>query len=263
MDAGPLDRTGMEDVIRFNEAIDQAVAESVGHFHCQVEQARNLLLGMLAHDMRSPLGTILTTASHLAGLNAGEQVSSAAARMVRSGESIRALLEDLVDFNRTTLGVGIPVRPTEADLAVPTAQEVDQLRGAYPGRRIELAVSGDCRGCWDAKRLQQALRNLVSNAVHYGAPDRPIRVALRGEESELRLEVTNSGAHFETATLEQMFDPLKRGAVRQDPDESGSLGLGLFIVREVARAHGGDVEVRSNRGETTFAVRVPRRATRS
>ena len=263
IDAGPLDKTGMDDVVRFNEAIDQAVAESVGHFHLQVEKARNLLLGMLAHDMRSPLGTVLTTATYLADLNAGEQVSSAAARMIRSGESIRALLDDLVDFNRTSLGVGIPVKPTEVDLAVYTAQELEQLRGAHPNRRIELAVSGDCRGHWDARRLQQALRNLVSNAVRYGAPDAPIRVAVRGEEPELRLEVTNSGAHIESAALREMFDPLKRGAVREDPDDRGSLGLGLFIVREVARAHGGDVEVRSDRGETTFAVRLPRRATPS
>jgi signal transduction histidine kinase len=90
IDTGPLEESSVDDIIRFNEAIDQAIAESVGHFHTQVERTRNLLLGMLGHDMRSPLNAILMTASHLAALNAGEQVSLAAARLIRSGASIRA-----------------------------------------------------------------------------------------------------------------------------------------------------------------------------
>jgi hypothetical protein len=107
IDASPLDKSGVDDIVRFNEAIDQAVAESVGHFHTQVERTRNLLLGMLGHDMRSPLNTILATASHLKALNAGEQVSLSAARLIRSGAAMQALLDDLVDFNRTKLGLGL------------------------------------------------------------------------------------------------------------------------------------------------------------
>ncbi len=259
MDASPLDASGVEDIIRFNEAIDQAVAESVGHFHAQVEQARNLLLGMLGHDMRSPLSTIVTTASHLAALNAGEQVSAAAARLIRSGASMQALLDDLVDFNRTKLGLGIGVVPSDIDLAVAVADELEQLRGAHPRRRIELAVTGECRGLWDGPRLQQSLRNLVSNAIKYGAPDTPVRVALRSSEADVRLEVTNSGPPIEPAALSQIFDPLKRGVAQGDSDARGSLGLGLFIVREIAQAHGGEVQVHSEQGETTFSVRLPRR----
>lgn len=257
-DASPLDQAGVEDVIRFNEAIDQAVAESVCHFHAQVERGRNLLLGMLGHDMRSPLSTILATASYLAALNAGEQVSAAAARLIRSGKSMQALLDDLVDFNRTKLGLGIKVMPSDVDLAVPVADELEQLRGAHPHRQIDLAVTGDCHGQWDGLRLQQSLRNLVSNAIKYGAPDTPVRVALRGEEADIRLEVTNSGPPIDPSTLSEIFDPLKRGVARGDWDDRNSLGLGLFIVREVAQAHGGEVKVRSDRGETTFSVRLPR-----
>jgi signal transduction histidine kinase len=258
IDASPLDQTASEDIVRFNEAIDQAVAESVGHFHAQVERARNLLLGMLGHDMRSPLGTILGTASYLAALNAGEQISAASAILIRSGESMQALLDDLVDFNRTKLGLGIKVVPSDVDLAVPVAAELEQLRGAHPHRGIELTVTSDCRGQWDGLRLQQLLRNLVSNAIKYGAPDTPVRVALRGEEADILLEVTNSGPPIAPSTLSEIFDPLKRGVARVDRDDRGSLGLGLFIVREIARAHGGEVEVRSGGGETTFAVRLPR-----
>lgn len=259
MDASPHDQSEVEEVIRFNEAIDQAVAESVGHFHSQVERSRNLFLGMLGHDMRSPLQTVQTTASYLLALNAGEQVSTAAARLIRSGAAMQALLDDLVDFNRTRLGLGIKVVPADIDLAVPVASEVEQLSGAYPRRRIELTVTGDCRGRWDGLRLQQALRNLVSNAVRYGVADTPVRVALRGEEAaEIRLEVTNGGPPIDPSVLGEIFDPLKRGVTPAERDDRGSLGLGLFIVREIALAHGGDVEVRCDRGETTFSVRLPR-----
>jgi signal transduction histidine kinase len=259
IEASPLDEPGVEDVIRFNEAIDQAVAESVGHFHAQVERARNLLLGMLGHDMRSPLDTILTTASYLTSLNAGQQVSLAAARLIRSGASMQALLDDLVDFNRTTLGVGLKVVPSDIDLAAVVADELEQLRGAHANRRIELAATGNNRGRWDGARLQQLLRNLVSNAIKYGSPDTPIRVAIRGEQAEVRLEVTNSGPTIDPSAFSQIFDPLRRGAAQGDRDDArGGLGLGLFIVREIAEAHGGEVEVLSEAGETTFAVRLPR-----
>lgn len=260
MDASPLDEPGVEDVVRFNEAMDQAVAESVGHFQAQVERARNLLLGMLGHDMRSPLDTILTTASHLAELNAGEHVSLAAARLIRSGASMQALLDDLVDFNRTKLGLGLKIVPSDVDLAAVVADELEQLRGAHANRRIELAVTGDNRGWWDGARLQQLLRNLVANAIKYGSPDAPVRVALRGEEAGVCLEVTNSGPTIDPSALGEIFDPLRRGSTQgEGRDARSGLGLGLFIVREIAVAHGGEVEVRSDAGETTFAVRLPRR----
>jgi signal transduction histidine kinase len=260
LDAGPIDSGHLDDVVRFNEAIDQAVAESVGHFHAQVERSRNLLLGMIGHDMRSPLNTIVTTASYLAELNTGADVSDAAALLIRSGTAIRTLLDDLEDFNRTSLGLGINVVPSEIDLAAVVGDELSQLRGAHPTRRIELAAEGDHRGRWDGARLQQLVRNLVSNAVAYGAPEAPIRVALRNEDAAVRLEVTNHGPGLEPSMLGQLFDPLTRGAASDaGPEARRGLGLGLFIVREIAAAHGGDVDARSAAGETVFAVRLPRR----
>lgn len=258
IDACTLDQPGAEDIIRFNEAIDQAIAESVAHFDAHVERARNLMLGMLGHDMRNPLTAILATASYLAALNAGAEVSAAASRLIRSGASMRVLLDDLVLFNRTKLGLGIRVVPSDIDLAVPVADELEQLRGAHPNRWIELEVKGDCRGQWDGSRLQQLLRNLVSNAIKYGAPDMPVRVSLRGEEADVHLEVTNHGAAIDLAAIRHLFDPLKRGVARWDRDDRDSLGLGLFIVREIAHAHGGEVDVRSENDSTTFTVRLPR-----
>jgi signal transduction histidine kinase len=259
-DACEPDEINLDDVVRFNEAIDQAIAESIGFFSAQVDQARNLLLGMLGHDMRSPLNTILMTAQYLTALNAGAKVSDAASRLIRSGASMKALLDDLIDFNRTTLGLGIKIDLADVDLAVLFRDELEQLRGAHPSRQIELEITGDTRGLWDGVRLQQVVRNLVGNAINYGAADTPIHLVLTGDEANVTIEVKNSGPTIEKEILKQIFDPLKRGVGQGNRDDIGAgLGLGLYIVREVARAHGGDVTVRSDNAETVFAVRLPRR----
>ena len=123
---------------------------------------------------------------------------------------------------------------------------MEQLRGAHPGRQIELEVAGDTRGRWDGVRLQQLLRNLVGNAINYGAADTPIHVMLTGDEANVTLEVKNGGPAIEKEVLAQIFDPLKRGFRQGNRNDSGAgLGLGLYIVREVARAHSGEVTVHS------------------
>lgn len=258
-EANPMDEPAVQEVIRFNEAIDQAIAESVGHFHIQTQRARNLLLGMLGHDMRTPLNAIVSTASYLAALNAGEDVSKAARRLINSGSSIQSLLDDLVDFNRTQLGLGIKVIPSEMDIAEELEDELEQLRAAHPDRQIELTVSGTTHGQWDRVRLMQVLRNLVSNAIKYGSPDTPVRITLNGNDRDVRLEIRNQGETIEPAVLALLFQPLKRGLTPPDiQDARSGLGLGLFIVREIVVAHGGEVDVRSAEGETAFTVRLPR-----
>jgi len=124
--------------MRFNEAIDQALAESIGFFSAQVEQSRNLLLGMLGHDMRNPLQTIQLTAHYLAGLNSSRDISKAAARLISGGAQIHALLDDLMDFGRSQLGLGITVRPSKANLEAVCVDEVEQIRAAHPGMKCSL-----------------------------------------------------------------------------------------------------------------------------
>ncbi len=257
-DACQPDDLSLVDVVRFNEGIDQAIAESIQVFSAEVEEARNLLLGMVGHDMRSPLNTILLTGSYLAALDAGPNVSNAASRLTRSGNALNALLNDLVDYNRARFGLGVPVALTDTDLAAVFTAELDQLRVAHPGHSFELEVTGDVQGRWDGPRLQQMLRNLVSNAVKYGSADTPVRVVVVGEQEEVRWEVANNGTPIEQSSLEEIFDPLQRGPGLEESDANGSLGLGLYIVREIAHAHGGEVDVRSEAGETTFGVRLPR-----
>lgn len=213
---------------------------------------------MLGHDMRNPLFTVVAAARYLSEFRAGDEISVAAARLMRSGVAIRALLDDLTDFNRTHLGLGIKIAPSRIDLAAVLGDELEQFRGLYPQRRIELEVHGDCCGWWDGQRLQQSLRNLLGNAIAYGEPEAPIRVALRGDATAMRLQVMNRGTPLDSCAMNEIFDPLKRGVDRNDSSNRGSLGLGLFIVREIARAHGGEVEVQSDNGMTVFTMRLPR-----
>lgn len=249
----------LDDVIRFNEAIDQALAESVAFFSAQVEQSRNLLLGMLGHDIRSPLQSIQMTASYLAALNAGDQVSEAATRLIRSGARMQALLDDISDFNRSKLGLGLNVVPNDVDLADVLAEELDELRSVHPDRQLELHVSGDVRGVWDGQRLQQLLQNLVLNAIKYGAHDTPVRVEVTGDPTHVRIDVRNRGPAIERATLACIFDPLTRGPDHQSKyDRAGSLGLGLYIASEIAKAHHGAIEAQSDETETSFSVSLPR-----
>lgn len=259
LDACDPDQAQLEDIIRFNEAIDQALAESISFFSAQVEQSRNLLLGMLGHDMRSPLQIILLTATHLAALNRDEEVSEAASLLIKSGARMKALLDDLVDFNRIKLGVGIQIVPAEVDLATLFDDQLQQLRAANPDRRLELQVSGDTHGSFDGVRMQRLLDNLVVNAIKYGAGETPVRVSISAEGTEVCLEVANAGPAIEPSVLERIFDPLKRGPGHENTSSAdGSLGLGLYIAREIAKAHGGEIEARSDSTETVFAVRLPR-----
>jgi signal transduction histidine kinase len=256
MDACQPEAPHLDDVIRFNEAIDQALAESVDFFTTQVDQARNLLLGMLGHDLRTPLQSIQMTAHYLAALNAGDNVSDAASRLIRSGARMKSLLDDLLDFNRTKLGLGINIARAEVDLEILIADQVTELRGAHPDHPVQLDVRGDCRGLWDARRVEQLLANLVTNAIKYGAPRTLVRVVVTGEETDVRVEVTNSGPAIDPAVLGRMFEPLSRGA--QPASTEGSLGLGLYIAQEIAKGHGGEITARSDASETTFTARLPR-----
>ena len=248
----------LEDVVRFNEAIDQALAESIAFYSAQVDRSRNLLLGMLGHDMRSPLQAIKMTAHYLSALNAGAEVSQAASRLINSGSRMQALLDDLLDFNRTQLGLGIRVAPDAVDLAQLCHDEVEEIRAVHSGRIVELQTIGDCRGSWDYGRLRQLLGNLIGNAVKYGDSHAVVHVTARGVEDSVRIEVRNSGSLIPADALTTFFEPLKRAATAEVSPQDTSLGLGLFIAREIAKAHGGEIEARSDATRTVFSVYLPR-----
>ncbi len=259
MEACRPDDLSLEEVVRFNEAIDQAITESIEHFTAQVDRARNMVLAMLSHDMRNPLATISMTASYLAELGTGPDMSVVASMLTNASKEMTVLLDDMVDLKRTMLGLGLNIELADVDLVPALTDELELIRAANPTRILDLDVCGNARGRWDGPRLRRVLRNLVANAIKYGAPNAPIRTVIVGNATDVRIEVVNSGPTIEQSDLNQIFNPFKRCfAAEIDKAHTASLGLGLFIVREVARAHGGEVDVRSAEGVTVFDVRLPR-----
>jgi signal transduction histidine kinase len=246
-----------DDVMRFDEAVDKALIESIRYFDAQIQQSRDLMLGALGHDLRNPLDAIQVTAAFLERLNSGDQVSKAALRLKNSGARMKSLLDDLLDYNRTTLAVGLHVAPAWIDLAEAAETEVQQLRAAHPDHTILLTISGDTCGEWDRHRMQQLLANLVTNAIKYG-DSAPVRVHIEGEDAGVRLEVRNRGPEISQAELQRIFEPLERGSTAYARPESTSLGLGLYIAREIVRSHEGRIEASHADGETVFATFLPR-----
>jgi signal transduction histidine kinase len=260
MDSFRPDDLSLGDVVRFNEAIDQAISESIEYFNAQVTQTRNLVLAMLSHDMRSPLNAIAMTASFLREQHDSTEVSAAASLLTRASNEMTVLLDDMVDLKRTILGLGIKILPSEINLAEVLGDELELLRVAHPGRQLELKVIGNAHGTWDGPRMRRVLRNLVTNAVKYGAPNEPVQSILVGGPTDVRFDVSNKGPSIERAALEKIFDPFSRGStIETDNASEVGQGLGLYIVRVVARAHGGEVDVQSVDGVTTFSVHLPRK----
>jgi hypothetical protein len=202
------------------------------------------------------------TASYLQKLTLGEEVAAAAERLVFSGARLKAMLGDLSDFSRDKLGLGIEVSPLPVDLGDIFLEEVQQLRAAHPARRIELTSSGDLRGVWDAGRMHQVLGNLLSNALKYGKRDSTVEVVLAGIGEEVIFTVTNDGVKIDDDALRAFFDPLSRGRHPQaHRDQDGGLGLGLYICRQIALAHRGTIQARSDENQTIFEVRLPKHMT--
>lgn len=252
----PADAESFEDMVRFNQAIDQAIAESVAHFSTEAESWRQVFLGVLGHDLRGPLSAILLTSEIMARMARDTPLSVQAERLIASGKRMSDLLDDLLDHSRTSLGMGIRIARGDADLRDELAQELELLRAAWPNARIEWDAPLPVAGSFDASRLREALANLVNNAVKYGNERAAIRVALKGDGEHALLSVHNLGSTIPVDTLKTLFDPMRRGPARAHHDEDASLGLGLFVVQQVAKAHGGDVTVEASGPETTFIMRL-------
>jgi signal transduction histidine kinase len=258
-DAGAHGPDAMKDAGRFNEAIDQAVAESVDYYTAEVDRRRALFLGVLGHDLRGPLNAVLLTAKVISACSDGTPVSQHSERLVRSGERMKCLLDDLLDYNRAALDIGIRVIPEPVpDLAKVCNEEIVLLRTALPTATIEFVAHGVTQGTWDSSRIRQGISNLVTNAAKYGDAGGVIRVELRSDGSLVYLSVENTGPCIPNDLLDALFEPLRRHARADSQGEHVSLGLGLFIVRQVALAHGGTVSVESADGRTCFTMALPK-----
>jgi signal transduction histidine kinase len=255
---GRDEHTEADQIVRFNEALDQVIAESVLRFSAEASRAKDVLLGVLGHDLRNPLNAI--TMSIQVILRSPGQAVEVARRMQDSAERMRAMMADLLDFARTRLGSRLALQLAPCDLAAVWSQAADELRAAHPARTITFAVDGDLNGDWDRVRMGQLASNLVGNAVQHGDPDSPITVTAKGEADRVEITVHNFGPVITPEEARCIFDPLARGAAGERDVRSGSIGLGLYIAKQIAAAHAGDITLRSSdRDGTIFAVVLPRR----
>ena len=219
------------------------------------------LVGIVSHDLRNPLNTIHLAATVLLRRDGhDDRTQKSLERISNSSERAGRLVRDLLDFTQARLGGGIRVRREALDLSQLLQSVAEELRTLFVANTFRVQTSGDPHGSWDGDRLAQIVSNLASNAAKYGAPNSAITLALEGEEHDaITLSVHNTGSFIAPEARERLFEPMQRGAdAKSDGDRS--VGLGLFIVRQIALAHQGSVSVDSDvRRGTEFRVRLPRR----
>jgi len=261
---GQLGPDEIDDLIRFNEAIDQSLAESVARFTEDVEKAKDIFLAILGHDLRNPLGAIGGYADFMVETGELEEPHrTLAARIASSAARTIRMVGDLLDFTRSSIGDGIPIERAEMNLGKVVHDVVDEVGAAHPGRTIRVESRGEARGAWDAARLGQAIANLVGNAVQHGADGADVTVVVGSDEQEAVVAVSNRGTVIPPDRLDGIFNPMRLRASPEDATAAGptgSLGLGLYIAERIVSAHDGRIEVTSDeeRG-TTFTVHLPRR----
>ncbi|MCA8291983.1 sensor histidine kinase [Burkholderia vietnamiensis] len=252
----PSGAAAFQQMIRFNEAIDQVLAESVRHYAQHTERGRDLFTAVLAHDLRSPLGAIFNASQTLhydAALSPASLRS--ASSMQRSAMRMRQMIDDLLVFMRTRLGDTLPVNLAQHDISRIAGDAVDEVSASYPNAHIELRCADGLTTNCDAGRICQLIVNLLTNAARYGLGR--IAVEAIGDDDQISIAISNEGNPIPEDAFPTLFDPLIRGTISHENDASTGMGLGLYICRCIANAHQGTIKVASGEHGTTFTVRIP------
>jgi signal transduction histidine kinase len=250
-----------EDTVRFNEAIDQALAESVKRYSDAVSKQQDIFIGILGHDLRTPLQSLSYAAQLLNQSPAGIDLAGLAARMHNSIRRMTGMINNLLDFTQSRIGGGINLTTKDADLAAVAEEVVADFNSHQSFHNIRNCAQNDCRGEFDAGRVAQIYQNLIGNALQYGAKDEPISVETIEASGEVIIKVCNRGKPIPKGDQHRIFDLLYRDAnVSTESSISRNVGLGLYIVKAIASAHGGCVAVNSSEEHgTEFTVRLPKR----
>jgi signal transduction histidine kinase len=260
-----MDSAVFEDMIRFNEAVDQAVAESTSRYAAELALSRDTFMAILAHDLRSPLSAIAMLSYLLEGSAATDGARKQARQIQTSAKEMGAMIRDLLEYTRTQLGKGIPIHARRCSIAAICREALDEVRAAHSQRQFDFAMAQDTDWLVDHARLRQALSNLLNNAVQHGDPAAPIALSVAVEEGpQLTIRVKNQGKPIPSESLQVIFDPLVQLSEKSPigiDTPSTNLGLGLFIAREVSTGHGGTLDVSSDAvNGTVFVLRIPQAA---
>lgn len=260
-DGAMIAQGSAQDIVRFNEAIDQSLADAAVAYSTKLNETRDMFLAILGHDLRSPLAAVATAGTYLARAGVfDDRVEQIGVRIKRSAATMNGMVNDLLGLARTQLGDGIPVERRACDLREVCTWAIDDAQAAHPRAIFALHVSGDATGQFDGPRLQQLLSNLATNAAQYGKPGTPITVDIVGEADQVLLKVSNQGAVIPGELLPTLFSSLVQLPAQEGNERPrSSLGLGLFIACQIAVAHGGTIDVESDAlSGTVFTVAVPR-----
>jgi sigma-B regulation protein RsbU (phosphoserine phosphatase) len=245
----------LQDVTRWRRA-EEALRQQEREAQQRAVLAEQLV-GIVSHDLRTPLHAVTLGASLLASSALGPVQQRTVHRITSAANRANRLITDLLDFTQARLGGGLRVVPSEIALHTVVGEVVEELKLAWPGRMMEHRCEGQGTSVADSDRLSQVVTNLGTNALTYGRPDDPVVVTSIIRPHELVIQVHNEGAPIPAELLPYMFEPLRRGE-QQVKLGSRSVGLGLYIVQEIANAHGGRVSVDSNETTgTTFTLTIP------
>lgn len=243
-------------------AIANHVAAAMGRFSALRELKQSIrfneiFTGMLGHELRNPLGAIMTAAQIAQRRSADAQLAKPLARILNSGGRMASMIDHLLDFTRVRLGAGIAIAPRPADAVQLVRQAMDEVADANPGARLDLEHAGESDVVWDSDRVLQVFSNLMANAVHHGTPAQGVTVRIDGEAADrVSVRIHNMGVVPEEL-LPRLFEPLAGGDRRRD--SSRGIGLGLYVSREIVKAHAGSITVETSlEGGTSFTVHLPR-----
>jgi phosphoserine phosphatase RsbU/P len=254
-------RDGRGDVVGTVNALDDVTAQrAITAERERVAEFQQQMLAIVGHDLRNPLSAFVTGVDILKEMLPADTSSGRLVlKLDKSAQRMTRMVEQLLDVTRARLGTGIPVARREIELAPLVTTVADELALAYPNARIELGEIESVSGTWDPDRIAQIVSNLLSNAIQYGRPDAPIIIELATTPALATIAITNQVLDRPIAAdqLANLFEPYRRGLERST-QQAGGLGLGLYIVRELVRAHGGTIEVDSTDAGTTFRVQLPR-----
>lgn len=253
----------IHEMVRFNEAIDQSLMESIKSYSKHTGDTRDMFLAVLEHDLRVPLAGLDRAGASLVGGKRPENIAEIGAQIKGNVELMKVMADNLIEFTREQLGTGIPIKRSRGDIREIAQTALTIAEAIHPDYKFELQAQGDSIGSFDSARLHQLFINLLLNIEQYGAKHQPIIMNVRGEPDEVMVKVSNHGPVIDKETLKAIFTPLVQipGGHGATSGPSSSMGLGLFIVEEIAIAHGGSVGVSSDVvNGTTFTVRLPRHA---
>jgi signal transduction histidine kinase len=241
-------------IIRFNEALDQALAESIATYSDELARSRKSFLTGLGDDLLHPLAAMSVALQNFSASGGDANRAQAFAVGNRSVSSMSGMIRDMSEYTRIRLEEGISLAPCEANLEIACQIALNEVGVVYPHTAFRFECGGDLDGVFDKQRIQQLAANLLSNAVQRGKRGAPISLIVRGVEDALTLSVTYTRAGVPVTAEPSVQAPLEPPHARAAANSS----LAVFVAREIALAHGGTMHAASAGPATTFTVVLPR-----